>query len=134
MDKIEFYTWKKGEKIKLSKNFRTDEFDCKCGYKECVYQRISVEQVNKLQQLRDLTGSLKVTSGFRCQRHNKDVGGVISSQHVLGTAADVTSSKIGIVTLQEFAKKIFNGVGMYNTFTHTDSRQGRKATWDRRSK
>lgn len=33
---------------------------------------------------------IRVTSGYRCQKLNKLVGGVPNSQHVLGEAADIT--------------------------------------------
>lgn len=32
---------------------------------------------------------IKVTSGYRCQELNKLVGGVVTSQHVFGCAADI---------------------------------------------
>lgn len=45
-----------------------------------------------LQPIRDRYGKpIVVTSGFRCEKLNKAVGGVKNSQHVLGEAADITS-------------------------------------------
>ena len=45
---------------------------------------------NILQPLRDLIDSpIKVNSGFRCKRVNKLVGGVSTSQHIEGKAADI---------------------------------------------
>ena len=45
-----------------------------------------------LQPIRDKYGKpIVVTSGFRCEKLNKAVGGVKNSQHVLGEAADITS-------------------------------------------
>ena len=44
-----------------------------------------------LDPLRELWGGpITVTSGFRCPVLNKKVGGVPSSQHVRGEAADIT--------------------------------------------
>jgi hypothetical protein len=45
---------------------------------------------NVLQPLRDVFGkSVKITSGFRSTAVNRHVGGVASSQHVKGMAADL---------------------------------------------
>ena len=44
-----------------------------------------------LQPLRDLYGKpLTISSGYRCEELNRAVGGVPTSQHRLGEAADVT--------------------------------------------
>lgn len=46
---------------------------------------------NVLDPLRSSVGeAVTVNSGYRCPRLNKAVGGVPSSQHVLGQAADIT--------------------------------------------
>lgn len=45
------------------------------------------EQV--LEPLRKRYGAIRITSGFRCQMLNLQVGGVINSQHTLGEAADI---------------------------------------------
>ena len=42
-----------------------------------------------LQPLRDNVGKVVVSSGFRCERVNKIVGGDTTSQHLKGEAADV---------------------------------------------
>lgn len=34
-------------------------------------------------------GALTINSGVRCTKHNKAVGGVPNSQHLLGKAADI---------------------------------------------
>ncbi len=47
---------------------------------------------NVLDPVRELWGApLKVNSGFRCPVLNKAVGGVATSQHVMGEAADITT-------------------------------------------
>lgn len=58
------------------------------------------EVINNLQQLcehvlqpaRAYTRVMKVTSGYRCQRLNKAVGGASTSQHREGKAADIQLS------------------------------------------
>ena len=78
---------------------------------------------------------LRVNSGYRTKEHNKEVGGVVGSQHTLGKAADIH------IDDQEMGDKIAYwfkdylgedvGIGRYNTFIHIDVR-GHKAEWDNR--
>ncbi len=45
---------------------------------------------NVLDPVRELYGKpIYVTSGYRCYRHNLEVGGVKNSQHMQGEAADI---------------------------------------------
>ncbi len=72
----------------LSKNFSKSEFECKCG---CGSAKVDPLLIETLQRVRDAAGSpLMVNSGVRCPAHNKKVGGVPNSQHLRGTAADIT--------------------------------------------
>lgn len=132
MSKKTIAVFPRGIDIQLTKNFSSSEFDCKCQYANCSKTLIDLEMVVKLQKLRDLTGPLKVTSGFRCKKHNKDVGGSPTSQHTKGTAADIVSRRIHPDIIAETAEQLFDGVGRYDTFTHMDTR-GSKARWDQRS-
>lgn len=48
-----------------------------------------------LEVLRSKLGrALRVTSGYRCPKLNKAVGGVANSRHVLGCAADIATDDI----------------------------------------
>jgi uncharacterized protein YcbK (DUF882 family) len=70
----------------LTPNFSEVEFACKC----CGKVKVDQELVLRLQVARDLYGGpMRITSGYRCPRHNKAVGGVLNSYHVQGKAADV---------------------------------------------
>ncbi len=57
-----------------------------------------------------------------------------NSQHLRGTAADITVRGVDPDVVQEIAEEIHavGGIGRYNTFTHLDVR-GHRAVWDRRS-
>ena len=46
---------------------------------------------------------IKISSGYRCEKLNKEVGGVYNSQHLKGQAAD-----IDIQGDMEFGRKIFD--------------------------
>lgn len=49
-----------------------------------------------LQPVRDKWGMLNVTSGYRCPAVNNHAGGVATSQHVKGEAADFVLSGVSI--------------------------------------
>lgn len=64
----------------LTKNFSADEMRCKCGCDIC---NVSEDFMDKLQALRTLVGfPLTITSGCRCQAHNKACGGKPTSDHL----------------------------------------------------
>lgn len=78
----------------LSKNFSRHEFACRCG---CGQDTVDHELIERAQDLCD--ESLKmyppgsylvahVTSGNRCETHNKDEGGADDSQHRYSKALD----------------------------------------------
>ena len=120
----------KSEAIRLSENFKSTEFDCKCKNSECNKTLIELNGVVCLQKARDILGkAIKITSGFRCKEHNKAVGGVSGSLHLKGTAFDLACPK-GI-SLNDFAfvceQAGFNGVLRYDgqNFVHCDMRSGR---------
>lgn len=79
-----------------------------------------------LQPLRDLYGKpMKVNSGYRCKELNEIVGGVPSSQHRLGEAADIhTGSPLETFRLAHLAKSTpeiwaeIDQLICYDTFVH----------------
>ena len=113
----------------LSAHFNEDEFRCRCC-NGLPSGGINPELIIKLEQLRQRVGKpLIINSGYRCARHNRAVGGAPRSQHVLGTAADVSARRIGVDLLVNEAEKVgFGGIGRYRNFVHVDVRPG-KARW-----
>ena len=75
---------------------------------------------NVLQPLRDAWGApLKINSGYRCKALNAAVGGVPTSQHVKGEAADIAAGDP--VKLARIAVKLglsFDQMILYPTFVH----------------
>ena len=70
----------------LTTNFSRDEFKCPC----CDASEINVGFVMRLQLARDAIGrSMAINSGYRCKSRNEAVGGVESSAHRKGLAADI---------------------------------------------
>ena len=72
-------------------NFKKSEFKCKCNGKYCngYPSKIAYSLVEILQKTRDKYNKpITITSGLRCKKHNKAVGGVSTSKHMIGQAAD----------------------------------------------
>ncbi len=122
--------------MQLTTNFNLSEFN-KHGFalSETVLRNIQA-LANNLQILRDeVKKPIKITSGYRSPEHNAKVGGVKSSRHITGEAADF---KIAGMTPKEVAAVIEKliaagkmeegGLGTYSTWTHFDHR-GHKARW-----
>lgn len=77
--------------IVLTPNFSFNEFlYSKDIQLPSIEQSFNLQQLAiKLQQLRNVVGSVTINSGFRGIEHNKSVGGYSKSYHLDGTAADI---------------------------------------------
>jgi len=65
----------------LTESFSRREFACKCS---CGLDRINICIVHRLQLVRDISRiPIKILSGCRCEKHNKEVGGAPNSYHTL---------------------------------------------------
>ena len=85
--------------------------------------------VSLLEQMRLRLGyPIIVNSGYRCQKHNTEVGGSARSWHML-FATDIRpedSNGEKLKAMYEMAIDIgFGGVGRYETFIHVDLRPER---------
>ena len=123
--------------MKLSKNFSLKEFNCKDGSTIPDELLSNVQELaEQLQILRDFIGKpITINSGYRSPSHNKRIGGVKNSQHVLGKAADIKVEGIrafeiyGIISeLEKDGRMKIGGLGNYTNFTHVDIRKSR-ARW-----
>jgi len=119
----------------MTKNFKRSEFACKCG---CGLDNIDPLVVAVWQSVRDHFGKpVSVTSGCRCETHNRKVGGVDGSQHSpdnegITHAADGVVSGISPKEVGKYINSIFPntlGVGVYSNFTHIDSRLDKPYRW-----
>ena len=115
--------YKRSDKIQLSKNFRLDEFKCKCG--KCDPILVDEALVDWLQKIRDHFGrSVNINSGYRCEDHNSSpkVGGSKGSHHVKGMAADIRVEGITPEEVAKYAESIgIKRIGLYDTFVHIGS-------------
>lgn len=123
--------------MRLTKNFRLSEFDCKDG-SEMPSQLLPnvLELAESLQELRNaLNTPIRINSAYRSLEHNSKIGGSQSSQHLFGKAADIVvksktpaqvATMIKLLILEGKMKQ--GGIGVYDNFTHYDVR-GHKARW-----
>ena len=102
------------------------EFKCRCDYERCHYTLIDGRLVFAWNQLRnEFAAPLRINSGFRCQWHNLDVGGIDDSRHTVGSALDISSKALPAekkIRLLRIAKKYFPFVIEYPEFIHVDMR------------
>ena len=111
----------------MSKYFKVDEMACPC----CGRVFIDYRLFPILDRIRDAVGQpVIINSGYRCPAHNADVGGAPDSQHLYGSAADITYDGVDVEKLTDIAIEAgASGVGSYfnQGFVHVDCRL---ATWD----
>ena len=80
----------------MSKYFKVEEMACPCCGRVFVDDRL----FPILDRIRDALGvPVYITSGYRCPSHNASVGGVANSQHLDGTAADITYDGVDVEKL-----------------------------------
>lgn len=116
----------------LSEHFSRNEFACK----DCGRVLVTDALVQALEDLRALAGlPVVIDDGYRCPEHNLEVGGVSSSQHCKGNAADLRIPPLGLQEMYELALQVEafenGGIGVYDDgFIHVDVRD-EQARWAR---
>jgi len=138
---------KKKEKVslgpddKLSAHFRRKEFNCRCGrcspavvdgqiikWLEAIRKKIS------LQRAKDT--KITITSGKRCKKHNKKIGGHSKSKHVPDEKGEVKAVDFKIAELsgsdlENIARSVgVKAVGVASTWVHIDTRVDRDRRWE----
>lgn len=104
------------------KHFSADEFLCKCGCGQGA-DHIHPDFITRLDLARDIAGiPFTVTSGYRCPEYNTEVGGVASSSHTRGYAADIVchGSRSRAQIIQAAIKAKFTRIGIARVFVHLD--------------
>lgn len=92
------------------------------GVKEAVRELT----LSVLQPLRNAWGKpLIIRSGYRCPRLNAAVGGVPTSQHLKGEAADIgTATPVRLAQMVLDLRLPFDQMIVYPTFVHISHRKG----------
>lgn len=113
----------------LSEHFSREEMACRCCH-GLPLDGISPALLAGLEKLRKTIGNkpVNVSSAYRCEDNNYNVGGVRNSQHVLGKAADIWVEGYSSYRLGGICEEIFDGVGIYieQDFVHVDMRDDGK--------
>lgn len=130
-------TYKKSDRIQISKNFNSYEFRCGLG-RPCSCQTTLIDEklVEILQMIRDHWPghAVHITSGYRCPAYNRSIGGATGSYHSKGMAADITVDGFAPREVAKYAESIgVLGIGLYETqadgfFVHVDTRTA-KSYW-----
>lgn len=127
------YSLRRDGDLQLSPHFRLSEFASKDGSDKVL---VDDALVDLLEQIRAAAGgAVTINSGYRSPAHNAAVGGVSSSQHLYGRAADIVvagASPLLVGQIAEYYLDRRGGIGVYQTFTHVDTRSIR-SRWDQRS-
>lgn len=100
------------------KYFTEDELRCDC----CRNLKIDFNFLNKIEKLREfLDFPFIVNSFYRCNEHNKKIGGSPNSKHLTGNAIDVRASGVKALKLVQNATDYgITGIGVYPSFIHLD--------------
>lgn len=137
----------------ISKDFSYREFEASqtaerggiCNVITTAAVRDAVKELVKtvLQPLRDRVGhQLRINSGYRCPELNRTVGGVATSQHVKGEAADIAAEDPReLAKIVRDTPEIWREVDqmiLYPDFVHISHRRGgpqrRQLLYNRRYK
>lgn len=123
------------------------DLECKCGCKLYINNNkrnsLLLLLKKKLEESKYLNGEIQITSGCRCEKHNKEVEGSKNSQHLSinkCSAIDISLNNIlcSIKVLSILAKNcmrelnIKGGIGLYDNIIHIDCRKI-AAKWDSRT-
>lgn len=106
-----------------------NELHCKCDFEDCSFTIINPALLEAFKKLRiAFNEPLRITSAYRCQRHNAVTGGVKNSYHMKGMALDVQpwnyideqdiQAKLRLI--EKMSLHCFNFVLRYKKFVHVD--------------
>ena len=116
--------------MRLTANFSKEEFECPC----CQVSKMDKDFMGKLQVLRYvLERPMYINSGYRCERHNREVNGIPTSRHLIGIGADISTVGWTSADLYKVIKEAqnlgFSGIGISKSFIHLDTRTTSKKMW-----
>lgn len=131
---VKVYSLATEGEVKLSDHFKVREFACKDGT-DPVF--VSESLVGILEAIRLHFGTpVHINSAYRTPQHNAKEGGVKTSQHTYGLAADIRVDGHTPAEVYAVADSMLGehgGVGIYDTFVHVDTRS-KKSRFDYRKK
>lgn len=111
----------------LSKHFDRSEFSCRC---DCGYDTADKLLVDVLEDVRTyFNAPIIINSAARCEGHNKYIGGMKSSYHLIGKAADIRCKSFSSSAIYRYIDEMYPnmfGLKLYtdDDFVHIDVRPG----------
>ena len=115
--------------------FDRDEFRCTCNGKYCNGFPVEPDEnmVRIVDQIRKHFGKpFTPNSSVRCKKRNAEVDGASNSQHLYGTAADISVPGVSPKAVAKYAETLLpntGGIGIYPWGIHVDVRSV-KARWN----
>lgn len=95
-----------GSNMLVSKYAALSEVACKCGCSMIPTK----EMLDKFDEIREKFGKpIHISSGFRCEKQNKKIGGSAKSNHCSGLAIDVVRTD----SLEDFIVKNLETLNIY---------------------
>jgi len=115
----------------LTRHFSVSEVKCPCG---CGEISLNLDLLKMLEVARTIAHiPFGINSWCRCEKHNKDVGGVDGSSHLKGLAVDIRAESVAKRRLIYNALKQagFARFGIGRTIIHVDidDKKTSPATW-----
>lgn len=126
---VKVYSKKYNGASKLSEHFKVKEFYCHDGSDPIFISAMLVKILEKIRQ--HFNKPVNINSGYRTVPHNQKNGGATYSQHLYGTAADISIKGVTPRQIKEYAETLmpdWGGIGVYTSFTHIDVREN-KSRW-----
>lgn len=104
--------------LNYSEYFSADEIVCRCG---CDTIMVHPGLIAKIDMFRERTGKpVRINSGYRCEKHNKKIGGKKNSSHLKGLAVDIHMEKKDQKKFRPIIRTLFNRIGWGANFIHLD--------------
>ena len=121
----------------VSKNINRHEVACRCG---CGFDTLDANTTEVVQAACDHFAEmlgvdkvvLDISSGARCEKHNRAEGGGHRSQHLRGRALDINIRGVSPIEIHAYLLTKYPdqyGIGRYPNFIHIDTRSGAAARW-----
>ena len=114
----------------MPRRSRKDKTTCPC----CGEGRVDRILLSVVDIIVELFGACRISSGYRCRKHNKEVGGSENSAHLYECAVDLVfeSDKSKLAAYKVLNKVWDGGLGLYNTHIHLDKMRRRR--WQKTTK
>lgn len=104
----------------MSRFFKPSEMACKCGCGGTINDNELYTYLDIARDFADIP--FVINSGYRCEAHNKAVGGKPTSSHTKGLAVDIkaTTSTQRAKILHGLVLAGFTRIGIAKSFIHAD--------------